>query len=271
MRLADAHNHLQDRRFGNDLARVVQEMQQAGIQHAVVNGTRESDWPSVLEVCRNHPEILSPALGLHPWHASSRSSTWVEQLRLGLASTSDSTLGECGLDLWRESADLADQIKVLAIHFELARELGKSLTLHCLKAWQPLMDCLRSTAPLPPFLLHSFSGPPAMMAALVKLGAYFSLSGYFLMERKTKALQVFADIPMDRILVESDAPDMAPPMSFRGAYHRDGYHHPADLISCVEALATLKQIPVGECAEICWQNTQRWLGRELTGRRSSVS
>jgi TatD DNase family protein len=263
MRLVDAHNHLQDCRFGDDLPHVLCEMRNEGIRHAVVNGTRQSDWSSVVSLCVDYQNFLTPALGLHPWYVSSRSSSWMEELRHDLARADHSTIGECGLDLWREQSDLHDQTQVLHMHLQLARELDKPLTLHCLKAWQPLMDLLKSTAPLPPCLLHSFSGPQAMIPALVKLGAYFSLSGYFLTERKAKALGVFAQIPMDRLLVESDAPDMAPPREYRGSYYREQYHHPADLVSCVNALAALKEIPADECAEICWQNTQQWLRRKL--------
>jgi len=263
MRLVDAHNHLQDPRFDSDREIVIREMRAEGICHAVVNGTRESDWQAVLSLCRNYPGFLSPALGLHPWHVASRGAAWLETLRHELAATDNSTIGECGLDLWKQPADLADQLHVLRAHFQLARELGKPLTLHCLKAWQPLWDCLKLSETLPPFLLHSFAGPPTMIPALVRRGAYFSLSGYFLAERKAKTQQAFSQIPLDRILVESDAPDMAPPREFRGHYHRDDYHHPADLLSCVQALAVVKGMPVDECADMCWRNTQRWLGCTL--------
>lgn len=264
MRLVDAHNHLQDQRFGVDLPQVLCEMQGECIRHAVVNGTREIDWQSVLDLCNEQPAFLSPALGLHPWHVSSRSHAWADYLRQCLESATNSSIGECGLDLWKQPADLKEQRQVLQVHFDLAREMDKPLTIHCLKAWQALLDALQRSGPLPPFLLHSFGGPTDMLAPLVKLGAYFSLSGYFLSERKTKALHAFSEIPIDRILIESDAPDMAPPREQQGRYHREAYHHPADLTSCLHALAELRQIPPDECAEICWENTARWLGRNLT-------
>lgn len=260
MRLVDAHNHLQDRRFGSDLPQVLREMQEAGIRHAVVNGTCESDWQAVLALCKEHTDFLSPALGLHPWHVATRTHSWAEMLRHGLSSVTRSTIGECGLDLWKKPADLKDQTDVLQVHFDLAREMGKSLTIHCLKAWPPLLDALKRSSALPPFLLHSYSGPREMLVPLVNLGAYFSLSGYFLSARKINTFHTFAEIPLHRIVVESDAPDMAPPRERQGPYHREGYHHPADLAACVSALAELKKMPADECAEICWENTARWLG-----------
>lgn len=255
--MIDAHNHLQDPRFGDDLPLVIQEMQHAGIQHAIVNGTSEQDWSQVLALHHSHPTFLSPALGLHPWRVKTRSADWHIHLRKLLEDTPASSIGECGLDLWIENADLTEQLAILQVHFDLSRELDKPLTLHCLKAWSPLLQALQNAKPLPPFLLHSFGGPPAMIPALVKLGAQFSLSGYFLHPRKQKALQAFALMPTDRIHIESDAPDMAPPLECQGNYHHEHYHHPADLFSSLTALAAVRNISLHDCAALCQENTAR--------------
>lgn len=255
--MIDAHNHLQDPRFGENLPQVICEMQQAGIRHAIVNGTCENDWQAVLALHRENPAFISPAFGLHPWRVKSRSHQWHIQLRELLDTNPASSIGECGLDLWIENADLAEQLQILQVHFDLSRELEKPLTLHCLKAWPQLLQALQQAKPLPPFLLHSFGGPPAMIPALVKLGAHFSLSGYFLHPRKQKALQAFSDIPSDRISVESDAPDMAPPREYQDPYHREHFHHPADLSACITALAAVRNISREECTALCQQNTKR--------------
>ena len=255
--LIDAHNHLQDPRFGGDLPRVVTEMKSAGIRHAIVNGTSEADWLQVLDLYHADPAFLSPALGLHPWHIASRSANWAAQLRELLEKNPASSIGECGLDLWMPHADIAQQREILAVHFSISRELDKPLTLHCLKAWNPLLHALKQSPPLPPFLLHSFSGPADMIPSLVNLGAHFSLSGYFLHPRKARALDSFRFIPLDRIHVESDAPDMAPPIEHQGNYHREGYHHPADIPACIEALARIHQLTWEECAHVISANTAR--------------
>lgn len=257
MTLIDAHCHLQDPRFDSDLPMVIAEMKTAGIRHAVVNGTCEDDWAKVLALHQENSDFISPALGLHPWRIQSRSGHWFDQLRGWLEKTPRSSIGECGLDLWVQEADLADQLSVLRSHFALSRELDKPLTLHCLKAWQPLLQALQQSPPLPPFLLHSFSGPAQMIPALVRLGAHFSLSGYFLHPRKVRALSAFQHMPLDRIHVESDAPDMAPPLAYQGAYHREGYHHPADITSCIKVLAQMRQMPMEECVQAVSHNTAR--------------
>jgi TatD DNase family protein len=255
--MIDAHNHLQDPRFGDDLPLVIGEMKQAGIRHAIVNGTSEADWEKVLALHHSDPAFLSPALGLHPWRVPSRSDHWLPRLRELLDSTPASSIGECGLDLWIQNADLAEQWSILQAHIDLSRELDKPLTLHCLKAWPQLLQALQHSPPLPPFLLHSFGGPSAVIPALVKLGAHFSLSGYFLHPRKRKALQAFATIPADRIHIETDAPDMAPPAELQGIYHRSNYHHPADLSACIDALAAVRNISPAECSLLCEQNSRR--------------
>jgi TatD DNase family protein len=263
MILFDAHNHLQDPRFGSDLPAVIAEMKTAGIRHAIVNGTSEADWPQVLALHHADPDFISPALGLHPWRIASRSAKWETRLRELLEATPASSIGECGLDLWMPDADLAQQREVLAVHFSLSREFDKPLTLHCLKAWNPLLQALKQSPSLPPFLLHSFGGPAEMIPSLVKLGAHFSLSGHFLHPRKARALDAFRHIPLDRIHVESDAPDMAPPLEYQGAYHRDGYHHPADIIGCLEALAHMHRLPPEDCALAISKNTARLFSHSL--------
>lgn len=257
MTVIDAHNHLQDDRFGSDLPLVMAEMKAAGIRHAIVNGTSEADWAQVLALHRADPAFLSPALGLHPWRIASRSPDWPNLLRELLESAPASSIGECGLDLWMPDADLTQQREVLAVHFALSREFDKPLTLHCLKAWNPLLQTLKHSPPLPPFLLHSFGGPAEMIPSLMKLGAHFSLSGHFLHPRKVRALDAFRHIPLDRIHVESDAPDMSPPLELQGHYHREGYHHPADIPSCIEALARMHQLSPEECALAISENTAR--------------
>jgi TatD DNase family protein len=85
-------------------------------------------------------------------------------------------------------------------------------TIHCLRAWGALWDHIHEhDVPAGGFLLHAYGGPAEMVEEFVKRGAYFSFSGYFLHERKSRQRDVFRGIPIDRLLVETDAPDMLPP------------------------------------------------------------
>lgn len=254
--LIDSHNHLHDPRLDADRRAVIDAMKCEGIVHAIVNGTSESDWHNVQALHLSDPEFLSPAFGLHPWKIKNRSPEWLEKLQFYLQDPRTS-IGECGLDLWVKEVDLADQVSVLKAHMKLSRATGKPLTIHCLKAWQELVALLDESAPLPDFLLHSFGGPPHLIKALCRKGAHFSFSGYFLHPRKHKSLQHFRLIPADRLLLETDAPDMAPPVAFQGPYANENFHHPADLPWCANQLAELREENAEILAATCTANARR--------------
>jgi TatD DNase family protein len=254
--LIDSHNHLHDHRLTPDRVQVIADMQRECIEHAIVNGTSEADWQDVQELHMSNPDFLSPAFGLHPWKVKDRSPDWLEKLRHFLKSPRAS-IGECGLDQWLVDADIYDQVAVLRDHIKLSRELDRPLTLHCLKAWPELFALLKESKPIPPFLLHSFGGPSHLIQPLLKLGAHFSFSGYFLHERKRKALENFRLIPADRLMVETDAPDMAPPKSLLTPYQNESFHHPADLRWCMKGLAEVRGESPKCCAEQCRSNSIR--------------
>lgn len=255
-KLIDSHNHLQDHRLSPHRAQVIADMKREGIEHAIVNGTSEADWQDVQELHISNPEFLSSAFGLHPWKVKDRSPEWLEKLRHFLKNPRAS-IGECGLDQWIIEANIIDQVAVLRDHIKLSRELDRPLTLHCLKAWPELFALLKESNPIPPFLLHSFGGPSHLIKPLLKLGAHFSFSGYFLHERKRKALENFRLIPEDRLMVETDAPDMAPPKTLLTPYQNDNFHHPADLRWSIKGLAELRGESPKCCAEQCRSNSIR--------------
>jgi len=255
--LVDAHNHLQDHRFGDDLADVLACTRDENIVHHIVNGTHEQDWPEVEALHKAHPERISPAFGLHPWKTTARSKEWQEKLRHFLLENPQASIGECGLDLWMRDADIDDQVEVFKVHMQLSREFDRPLTIHCLKAWPQFIGLLESSPPLPDFLLHAFNGPREIVASLCRRGAHFSFSGCFLHPRKQQTMLTFRHIPDDRLLIETDAPDMAPPEIFQGNYHRDNYHHPADLPITLIELAKLRGVSSRQCGDVTRENAAR--------------
>ncbi|MEN8694484.1 MAG: TatD family hydrolase [Akkermansiaceae bacterium] len=239
--LIDAHNHLQDWRFDGIHERLISEMKSIGITACVVNGTSESDWTSVQTLAEAHPDFIQPAFGLHPWKISERSTDWLGALRSFLEKTPHSSLGECGLDRWIHEPHFEEQMEVFKAQLDLAVELSRPVTIHCLKAWGPLMEILRARKELPAFLLHSFNGSLEIARELTAMGAYFSFSGHFLHERKNLPREVFKNLPSDRVLVETDAPDMLPPES-AVSFPLGEYNHPANLARISEELIGVTQI-----------------------------
>ena len=209
--LYDAHNHLQDERLDPWREEIIAMMPGTGLGEMIVNGSCEEDWPQVAELARRLTWVR-PAFGLHPWYVKERSPAWLEMLHEYLQSHPQAVVGETGLDRWIENPDIEAQIECFKAQIDLAVELDRPITIHCLRAFGLLDEVLRSvTLPRRGFLLHSYGGPVEMVPGFVKLGAYFSISPYFGHPRKAAQLATFASIPLDRLLAETDAPDMHPP------------------------------------------------------------
>jgi TatD DNase family protein len=240
----DAHNHLQHPALHLHLEGILATVRALPVNWMVVNGTTESDWETVAQVAKSLPFVI-PSFGLHPWYLTRRSKTWEETLRAYLIQTS-AAVGEAGLDLWMPKGDLSLQKAILRTHFSLAAEFQRPVTIHCLQAWSELLNLLPSV-PIPAcgFLLHSYSGPIDMVEKFVAFGSYFSFSGYFLNRGKEEKVDTFRAIPQDRLLVETDAPDMPLPAErnmFPLPKTADfgSPNHPANIRPIVHGLAEIR-------------------------------
>ncbi len=245
----DAHNHLQDERLATSLDSILNELPRAGVKACVVNGTSEKDWPQVAALAKTHHWII-PAFGLHPWFVAARSPRWFDALRGFLDANPRACVGEIGLDRWMENPNLPDQEEVFTRQLSLAAERNVAAAIHCLKAWGPLEAALKNNPrPTRGFLIHSYGGSAEMIPAFAKLGAYFSISGYFAHERKSAQREVFKQIPIDRLLVETDAPNMAPPPEMGTG--------PATIASIYQFAAKLRDMPLESFATQIEENFRR--------------
>ncbi|HEX7261742.1 MAG TPA: TatD family hydrolase [Luteolibacter sp.] len=255
----DAHNHLQDPRLG-DPGPIIAAMQGSGVIRCIVNSTREDDWQAVDELVSRAPDFILPCFGIHPWHAHTASPGWQDKLKSLLEKHPQAAIGECGLDQWVTDPSLEFQCPVFIDQLRLARELDRPLAIHCLKAWGALFDAFTESPPPPRFLMHSFGGSIETARRLIPLGAYFSFSGHFLHPRKSAVLEVFKKLPHDRILLESDAPDMLPPAELVTHPLPENHNHPANLPAIGRALATALGMSDDALASLTRDNTRRCFG-----------
>jgi TatD DNase family protein len=272
LRLYDAHNHLQDERFGGGQEALIAACRAEGIAAMVVNGASEADWPAVAELARRHPDLVLPAFGYHPWYVAERTPTWRERLLRVLDETAGATVGEIGLDRWKPGLDFADQEAVFREQLHLAAERNLPVSIHCLQAWGRLLEILRAgPRPARGFLLHSFGGPAELVPELARLGAYFSLPGYFAHTRKARQRDTFRHVPAERLLLETDAPDQPLPAE-RVKYAWPGapvgtetaahpLNHPANLGAVYAFAAELLGRPLADLAAQVEANFIRLFGR----------
>jgi TatD DNase family protein len=294
MMLFDAHNHLQDAWLAPHRARVFADLAQLPLGRSVVNGTCQQDWPQVAKLAGEHGFIL-PSFGLHPWYVGNSTPAWrdewVRSLDTRQRAGADVAIGEVGLDRWildrarpddarlagLRRASLEEQIDAFRWQLALAADRNLPITIHCIDAWGALLEVLqRSRRPARGFLLHAYGGSTELARDFAALGAFFSFNGYFLGERQAAKRAVFAGLPADRLLVETDAPAMPPPEGFR-AYSLPGFaddnpiNHPANLGKIYEGLAAVRHVSLVTLATEVAENFRRLFGNPDREKRRPES
>lgn len=259
--MIDSHLHLQNCFDQESSDSLMSELRRVGVSQLMVNATSPGDWNEVKRLSLEYPEVI-PSFGVHPWKVENLSSKWLSDLSNLLEAFPHACVGEIGLDKWIPDHDLPLQKEVLGRQLRLAAELNRPVTVHCLRAWGSLIDCFEESPYRSSFLLHSYGGPQEMVNEWVKRGAYFSLSGYFFRKDKTAKLSVFESIPPDRILLETDAPDMAFGKEL-ARYHREGLgNHPANLEVVYESYARWSGSSLSKVKESIRENFERFLSSD---------
>lgn len=257
MPLFDAHCHLQDERLFPHLDAAMKRATMAGITGLMCCGSCEEDWPLLPAISRRFPHVRL-SFGLHPWYIGKRSEGWLDTLKAQLTAT-PSDVGEIGLDHALAKDTFADQEAVFLAQIHLADELKRPVTIHCRRAWGHMMELLDAKGwPAYGFVLHSYSGSPELVQPLVRRGAFFSFSGAITFEQNRKGREAVAAVPLDRLLLETDAPDLMPdqPQDAPAISSPDGkpVNEPAYLLVVAQAIANLRCLTMDEVAAITHKN-----------------
>ena len=263
MRFYDAHNHLQDDRFGGRQAELLAACARAGVTRMVVNGVSEDDWPQVMALAQQS-QMVVPSFGCHPWYLHERTPNWLKNLKKFLDAV-PGVVGEIGLDRWKPGLPYEGQEAAFLAQLQVATERNLPVSIHCLQAWGRLNELLwENPRPACGFVLHSFGGPAEMIPAFTKLGAYFSFPGYFLHERKLRQREAFKQVPPQRLLVETDAPDQHLPedksLHVLRTVEGQSLNHPANLPAVYAGLAAWLNEPVELLAARVAENFERVFG-----------
>lgn len=275
----DAHNHLQDAWLAPYHAQINADLAAAGVGRVVVNGTCLSDWPDVAALAQAHA-VVTPSFGLHPWDVGNATEPWHAALESALMAHPSAGVGEIGLDRWilerarpddprlagLRRAPLEEQLEAFTWQLALAARLNRPATIHCLDAWGALQTALRATPrPARGFLLHAYGGSSELAREFAALGAYFSFNTDFLAERHAARRAVFATLPADRLLVETDAPAMPPPAPQRlyplpGRADGTVLNHPANVTAAYASLAVVRGVPLATLTTQVAENFRRLFG-----------
>ncbi len=229
----------------------------AGAELWLANSTAPEDWQSVADLAAADPGII-PGFGLHPWKVSAENPGWKEDLQSRLALYPRAFIGEIGLDRWIERRDEARQEEAFRHQMDLAVSLQRPVQIHALRADQWLLKVLDALPALAPsWMLHSWGGSANILRAYVDRGAFLSVSGYHLDPRHKRHHETLFAIPPDRLLIETDAPDMAP--SWVKHTSNQPVNPPTSISRIYEGVALLRQIPLPDLIARVKANATRFL------------
>lgn len=193
------------------------------------------------------------SFGLHPWFTKERSESWLGNLEEFLLKYPEAAVGEIGIDHAMENRNDDDQEQVFLQQLELACKLERPVSIHCRRAWGRLIELLDQFGEVPRgLLIHCFGGSAEIATELVKRGGYISFSGSITRPNARKAGPAIRAVPDDRILIETDAPDILPTTA------EGPLNEPANVRLVLEKAAAFRGISKEELAALTFKNAERF-------------
>lgn len=242
----DSHSHLDAAEFDADRGAVLARARAAGVARQVVPAVTAAGWPALRALCAAEPGIHA-AYGLHPVYLARHRVQDLEALPDWIASAKPCAVGECGLDHYEPGLDPLAQARYFERQLELAREAGLPVIVHARRAVDPVIAALRRVGGLRG-VVHSYGGSEEQARQLYRLGFSLGIGGPVTHARATRLRALVARMPIEHLLLETDAPDQPP------AAHRGERNEPALLPGIAAEIATLRGIGVEELAAATSRN-----------------
>ncbi|MGO9744189.1 MAG: TatD family hydrolase [Roseiarcus sp.] len=256
MSLIDSHCHLDFPDFAGDISGVIERARARGVEKMVTIGTRVAEAAKLEAIADAHDEVFF-TVGMHPHHAAEAAEGDAEAIRAFAKHRKCVGIGEAGLDYHynRAPAELAK--RVFRAQIGLARELGLPLVIHSREADEDMAAILREEMAAGAFeaLLHCFTSSRALAETGLELGLMISFSGVLTFKGSQDLRAIARDVPLDRVLVETDAPYLAP------VPHRGRRNEPAFVADTAKVLAEVKGLSEADIAAVTRANTLKMFSK----------
>lgn len=250
--LVDSHCHLDFPDFADELDDVVARAGEAGIGKIVTICTRIRKFDQVLAVAERFDNVFC-SVGTHPHNASEEVDISASEIVKLTDHPKVVAVGEAGLDYFYDKSPRSEQAQGFRTHIAAARETELPLVIHARDADEDMEAILREENEKGsfPFILHCFSSGRKLAQAGVELGGYVSFSGILTFKNSQDIRDIAAELPMDRLLVETDAPYLAPPP------HRGKRNEPAYVANTAAVLAEVRGMDLEKIAQVTTTNFHR--------------
>lgn len=248
--LIDTHCHLNDAKAFPDPEAELALCRENGVEQLIVVGTNPEDWTRAVAMAERFENVYA-IVGWHPNYTAHYDSATLPALEAHLAHPKVLALGEIGLDYHWDYAPRDVQFQALHDQLEIGFRLGLPIVFHARDAYSDLLDVLEEKG-AHTYLFHCFAGTVEEARRGVALGSYFGVDGPITYKKADELRAVMASLPQDRIVIETDAPYMAP-APFRGKPNRPAYVKYVN-----EGLATALGMDPETCAAITTGNARRF-------------
>jgi TatD DNase family protein len=259
--LTDTHCHLNLNIFQEDLPQILSRAWEAGIHRILVPGIDLETSRLAVELADRHPNLYA-AVGIHPGDASTWNTETLPVLRELAQHPKTAAIGEIGLDYYRDRSPRPLQQEVFWTQLELAGELGLPVVIHNRESLDDLWAALTkwhhqlvsSGKPLAscPGVLHSYDGTLSTASQAVEKGFFIGISGPVTYKNAAERQNIVANLPLDHLLIETDAPYLTP-HPHRGRWPNE----PAFVSYVAEKIAALHQKPLQTVTQVTWDNAAK--------------
>jgi TatD DNase family protein len=238
----DSHCHLDDEQFDSDRVAAVQRAREAGLKHLLAIGTGNGppDLEAAVRLAEQY-DFIEATVGVHPNDAEKVDSNTFDHLRCSLEHPKVRAVGEIGLDFYWDVPRHV-QLPVFYRQLELAEEHGMPIVIHTRDAWDDTIATLKErwVPSRLPCVLHCFTGDAALAEQCLELGFFLAFGGVTTFPKSVPIREAARLTPMDRMLVETDSPYLAP-IPFRGKRNE-----PAYVLHTAKVISDLRQVPLDE-------------------------
>ena len=252
--MIDTHCHLDAREFDTDRDAVVAAAREAGVTTLIVPSVEVSGFPAVRACCQRYPGC-HPAYGIHPLYVGAASEDDLDSLRQWLRDESSGehppvAVGEIGLDFFVPGHDALRQERFFVEQLQIAAEFDLPVLLHVRRAVDQVLKCLRRSK-VRRGIAHAFNGSRQQAQAFIDLGFKLGFGGAMTWPRATRIRQLATELPLESIVLETDAPDMPP------VWRQGQRNSPDQLLPIAESLAALRFLPLASVLESTTANARK--------------
>lgn len=252
MQLFDTLCHLHNDAFDDDREAVLKRARAAGVERLLLPAVDASQWDSMHALCERHRGLYA-AFGLHPMYLERHDDGHLEALREAVERYKPVALGEIGLDFYIDNPDRDGQQRLFEAQLKLARDCDLPVVLHVRKAHDEVLATLRRIR-VKGGTAHAFNGSLQQAEQYIELGFRLGFGGTLTFERSKNIRRLAADVPLDAIVLETDAPDMS------GAAHRGERNSPEYLPEVLQALSEVRDESLQELARCTSANAAAVFG-----------